>query len=252
MNKYLVGLAALIAATSSHAASLVQDGGFEAVTPMPNIFVNFTGLLTNWSVSPGGFLAVYGPGGADTVGALRTPGHTYGLWGPANGVLNGLPASSPDGGNFVGSDGDTFFAVALSQTISGLVVGHEYVLNFDWAAAQLRDFDCAGCAFNGPTTDTWKVSLGSQTFSTPVASIAEHGFSGWRAQSFTYTATSASEVLTFLAQGTPHFNPPFALLDGVSLNDAAVPEPAAWAMMLIGVGGLGGVARRRRVATLAV
>jgi hypothetical protein len=43
-------------------------------------------------------------------------------------------------------------------------------------------------------------------------------------QTFTFTANGASDVLSFLAQGTPGGEPPFALLDGVTLN-SATPEP---------------------------
>jgi hypothetical protein len=50
--------------------------------------------------------------------------------------------------------------------------------------------------------------------------------------------------LVFLAQGTPAGGPPVALLDGVTLN--AVPEPSTWAMVLVGIGGLGLAARSRR------
>jgi hypothetical protein len=39
--------------------------------------------------------------------------------------------------------------------------------------------------------------------------------------------------------------PPTAFLDGVSLT-AAVPEPATWGMMIIGLGAMGVAARRRR------
>ena len=41
---------------------------------------------------------------------------------------------------------------------------------------------------------------------------------------------------------------PVALLDGVSLT--AVPEPGAWGLMLLGVGGLGAMMRRRRQPAL--
>ncbi len=67
---------------------------------------------------------------------------------------------------------------------------------------------------------------------------------------FTFTANSPTELLSFLAVGTPAANlPPFALLDGVSLT--AVPEPSTWAMMLVGFGGLGYAALRRRRTALA-
>jgi hypothetical protein len=63
---------------------------------------------------------------------------------------------------------------------------------------------------------------------------------------FTVPSGVTSEVLSFLAVGTPisPSEPPFALLDGVSLSD--VPEPASWALMVTGLAGLIGVARWRR------
>jgi hypothetical protein len=47
--------------------------------------------------------------------------------------------------------------------------------------------------------------------------------------------------------GAQYPDPPFALLDGVSVTPTGgVPEPAAWAMMRLGLGGLGGALRMRR------
>ena len=64
-------------------------------------------------------------------------------------------------------------------------------------------------------------------------------------------AAASCQLLSFLAVGTPANNlPPFALLDGVSLTGA--PEPSTWAMMLVGFGGLGYAALRRRRKALAV
>lgn len=69
-------------------------------------------------------------------------------------------------------------------------------------------------------------------------------------QIFTFTAQATSSVLSFLAVGTPSGVPPFALLDGVTLNAAtAVPEPATWTMMMVGIAALGGIARSRRKLT---
>ena len=80
---------------------------------------------------------------------------------------------------------------------------------------------------------------------------APGSLSGWSLEAFDFIATAASEVLSFLAVGSPAANlPPFALLDGVSLT--AVPEPSALAMMLAGFGGLGFVAHRRRRTPVAI
>jgi hypothetical protein len=90
------------------------------------------------------------------------------------------------------------------------------------------------------------VSLGGGTpQETTVLNNVSHGFTGWQSQTFNYVATSSSEVLSFLAVGTPTGTPPFSLLDGVSMNDVSVPEPTAIVAMFAGTIGLGVFARRR-------
>jgi hypothetical protein len=89
----------------------------------------------------------------------------------------------------------------------------------------------------------------SPTQSTPVDSLPSHGFSGWSLDTMKFVADATSETLSFTAQGNLPV-PPFALLDGVSVT--GVPEPTAWAMMIVGVAGIGALARRRRAASVAV
>ncbi len=125
---------------------------------------------------------------------------------------------------------------AIQQTINNLVVGQTYQLSFDWAAAQQA-------SFYGTTTESWIVSLGDQTFSTEILTNPSEDFQDWRQQVFTFTATGTSEVLSFLAAGTPMGNPPFSLLDNVQLN--AVPEPDSLPLMLSGLGLLVVSSRRR-------
>jgi hypothetical protein len=71
-----------------------------------------------------------------------------------------------------------------------------------------------------------------------------NGFTGWRYTTLIFTATSTSEVLSFLAVGTPSGEPPFSLLDGVSM---VVPEPGSLTLMLGSMIGLGVLAWRERL-----
>ena len=240
LKRITLALAALAALStlSAHAANLVVNGGFETTT-------NGAGQLTTNTVATGwtvvnGYTFLFTPGTADTTGAPGQYGQLS-LWGSHNGGLNVLP-NSPTGGNFVAADG-AFQIAPIQQTIAGLVVGQKYDLGFDWGAAQQF-------GYTGATTERWQVSLGNETHSTAVIANASHGFSGWIHQTFSFTATSGSEVLSFLAVGTPNGVPPFALLDGVTLT-AAVPEPSTWAMMLGGFGMVGFIARRRRSTLVA-
>ena len=172
---------------------------------------------------------------ADQGGANGQFGNVQ-LWGTNNGGVDAI-TPSPDGGNFVASDG-AFQVQPIEQTINGLVVGDSYRVSFDWAAAQQY-------SYTGPTTDQWSVSLGGQTEDTPVIDLDSHSFSGWESESLVFTATSSSEVLSFLANGTPGSSePPFALLDGVQLNQT--PEPGTLTFLLTGgLAGFGALNRRR-------
>jgi len=217
-------------------ADLVTNGGFEITSGLGQPGYNVT--LAGWSTT--GYNFLFGSTSGDT-GVTGQDG-TLKLWGPANGSDNGLIAS-PQGGNYIAADG-AYLVAPITQEITGLTVGHTYQLSFDFAGAQQNGFD-------GPNTEQWAATLGLTTQYTAVLDNASHGFTGWQPEAFNYTATSTSELLSFLAIGTPTGVPPFSLLDGVTLFDttppsAATPEPGALASAFAGVFVLGAFARRRR------
>ena len=216
---------------AAHANSLVTNGGFELTTKGSGQ-MGFNTDATGWTTT--GYNFIFAPGTADTTGATGQYGGLT-LWGPGTGSNNGLPKTSPTGGNFVAADG-AFQTAPITQTINGLIIGKSYTVGFDWAAAQQS-------GFNGDTTDQWVVALGTETHSTSVVNNVSHAFSGWQHQNLNYVATSGSEVLSFLANGTPTGVPPFAVLDGVSLEQT--PEPTAMVALFAGMIGLMLFVRRR-------
>ncbi len=219
----LVAVAGL--ASSAMAANLVVNGSFDA-TPHTDK-VAFAGNVTGWT---GGsrltFLA--GPGTA-------ADGNYLSVYAP-------FPSVSPDGGNFVVADGDPNYSGAFSQTLANLTVGHVYTVEFYQAAGQQA-------GFTGPTTERWSVSFGGETQLSTLVSLPQAGFAPWQKQKLTFTATAVSQVLTFLAVGTPGGAPPISFLDGVYV--AGVPEPASWALMVAGFGLVGAAARRRSSKVVA-
>ena len=241
-NAAVTGIAALVLTLGASGAAradygLVTNGGFETTTLGPGQF-DYNTHATGWTSAGNSYNFIFAAGTADTTGSNGQYGNLQ-LWGPNNGSANGLTASSPDGGNFVAADG-AFQVGAITQTINGLTAGDQYTVGFYWAGAQQLGFD-------GATTEQWQVSLGAQTQSTAVLNNVSHGFTGWQYQTFDFTADNSSDVLSFLAVGTPTGVPPFVLLDGVSLR--SVPEPSALLLSGLGLAGIG-IAHLRRRAKL--
>jgi hypothetical protein len=92
-----------------------------------------------------------------------------------------------------------------------------------------------------------EVKLGDESQYTPVLGPGT-GTKPWQEYSFTFTPTSTSETLSFLAIGTPEGLPPLTFIDGIELNDGStspVPEPGSLALLSTGLVGLGGYVRNR-------
>jgi hypothetical protein len=219
-------LAVLIAALPAK-ATLVQNGSFENVGSATASFsINNPTLLPGWITSPtpsgNEVLDCLIFAGASAAGPLCS-GTLPSGWTPLSFPV--MPGPSPDGGNFVAVDGDTGYNTALQQTITGLVTGAEYQVFFYQAAVQQA-------GYTGTTTEQWQVSLGGTSQTSALMTDASQSDVGWMSQSLIFTANASSQVLSFLALGTPAGEPPFVLLDGVSMAQVAEPG-TSW---LIGLG----------------
>ncbi len=241
-----------------------------------------TNLVTNpdFAVNggdTGGLVYFYNYGGQVADDWTLTGGTAWGLRGVNNGNLFNNPflvfpnpvgvggdtvaeADNDTGYNYVFADAAPTYAPGFfTQSISGLTPGATYTVSFYEAFENENAAD--------DTTAQWAVNLGGNPYANsgtstaglvtgPDTSIGGNWVTGpsvaisgakgdsWTKISLSIKAgTSAVENLSFEALGTGA--PPYALLDGVSLT-AGVPEPAAWGLMIIGIGFVGAVARMRR------
>ena len=154
--------------------------------------------------------------------------------GSTQGGVSGFMPTAANGVQYLELNTDRL--TSISQTIS-TSAGSNYLLSFAYSGRP----DTAGNASSlmnvywgntlltasplvGTTTPTW------QTFSQSVSALG------------------ASTVLRFESVGPASASSYGSYLDNVSLSVSAVPEPQTWAMMLLGLGLMGFIARRKRQA----
>jgi len=262
-----VGLTCSIVGSARAVTQFVQNGSFETVTGNlagghlagpPSTVTADESVEAHWtngvysgsgSTAVDGYNFVVAPGKADTTGSELKFGGQISWWGPHNGGAagNNMPATSPDGGYYLAMDG-AFEQADIFQTITGLTVGQNYAISFWFAGAQQAD-----PRYVNPTTDSMMVGLNDVGVTNPVRTstatinVPGKGFSPWAYDTIYIKADNTTEVLSFLAAGSPNGMPPFALLDGVSM--VATPEPSSVVSMLAGVLCLSGIVLYRRRAT---
>jgi len=217
----LAAVAALIVAAPASAQNLISNGSFE-------------GGFAGWT------LGNVGGGTAPVVIAYGNPtGYPSGAFGEAIGP-NNVATLSPDGvGDMVAYfSSDTANPDSLTQTIN-LVAGKTYNIGFDYYAPA-----------NG-IANPFDATLAFLIDGLPVGGVLTAGSaSGTAAQTwFNFgtsfvAAASGPASLTFEFRGLGSTAADFAI-DRVYAV-AAVPEPAAWGMMIGGFGLAGMAIRRRR------
>ncbi len=116
---------------------------------------------------------------------------------------------------------------SVSQTVTGLQAGRSYALAWAYAGRSDGGPQRLDVRLDGATV--------GQQFST--------GFTGWLESRYRFVASAGVTRLTFASTdvgGRPSYG---NLVTAVSV--AGVPEPASWAMLIIGFGMVGATLRRR-------
>lgn len=199
------------------AANLVMDGGFEG------------DVSQNYAAAD--YLFPLGPS-------------TFGPWTVNSGFVfvDGFAVQAHSGDNSLNlAPGNPAFPSDITQTLA-TTVGQTYELSFFAAAGGENTFSVK---FDGATVPGAPTSLPST-----IPEFASDFTGDYREYDFTVTATSAQSVLEFGGTSTdnPGHGPDTIQLDDINFTPAgaAAPEPATWAMMLIGLLGVAGWTRVSR------
>jgi len=199
------------------AAELLANGGFE------------TGDLSGWTT----FTTANGVLGSPGVVAFDTSGD-----GPSNAaVLQVGQASFVVGSQQGGGLRQTFTSGAGAATFNADIAARVILGNFEGGvfSAVLDGMVLSTFGMGNMFTDG-QIKLGSLSFNTTLTA-GTHTLDLLVTRPFRGTAETPFQYFDNVS------------LDGVGVGGGAVPEPATWAMLIAGFGGIGSVARRRRTIT---
>lgn len=207
------------AASAAQANSIVVNGSLTG--PTFNM-----GTPIGWSVLEGT------PDTVDGANNVGVPGATdFGV----------TPTASPDGGTWVGLGINGSYVERFVQVLGGLTIGQTYTVS--WFAGNF--------GLNRPEGDSPLQYLGSNAINVMLDGVsigkgATLSLSpNWLSQSLTFTATSASQQLSFRLADTTKA---YLSIDGIAVVTGgatpAVPEPSTW--LLMGAGLMGVVLAKRR------
>jgi hypothetical protein len=220
-----------------------------------------TAAPTGWSIGPGGQQS-----NLIGVGIQGSETNSSGVYAVYSGT--GFSNTVPAGTNFYQADGNPDFESTIFQTISGLMAGTTYTLQFQQAAGQQT-------GFSGPTTEEWKVFLGVGGIGTDcttnpcsvtgtndniehdstLMNTMSEGNTDWNNVQMSFTPdasdflSNGTIVLTFLAWGDGGSTtnlPPTVFLEGVNTTPIPAPEPATLSLLGVSILGIAGMARHRR------
>jgi hypothetical protein len=201
----LAGAASLLPASAS-AAQLIQNGGFELpLVPGSCCTTTPPDPLPGWTVTAGDVNVVIGTFGS-TNGNLAFEGSQY---------LD-LVGEAPNG--------------ALQQTFSTLV-GRTYSVSFAYSHNLFGGAPSASGVFAVDVLGGTLTHTGGTTNNL-----------GWITYTGTFVASGTSATIAF--SGSQATDNAGLFLDAVSVT-GAVPEPATWAMLILGMGLVGGAMRRQ-------
>jgi len=223
MKPFVLIAMLLSVAASPAAANLITNGSFEA---------------DNFNAGGGYRLGLVNN---DVTGWYIPAGHGIYPWGLQN--VNAFGAGPADTGNqwLVLGQAGTANEFTIQQTVNGLTAGGSYTIS--WAAAS--ELGC--CAMGQLSFLAGSASSGS-LFAAPNSGSY---WTQWGHYSLNFVANASSVTFQF-KDVMPNSSGYDLGLDSVSLvGGGAVPEPASWAMMIVGFGLVGVTARRRSVTVAA-
>lgn len=244
-----LALAATVA-TTAYAAPIIP-----AAAPNAQITNSNLAGWTNASGSVSGYAYNFA---ATSAAQLVSPGvnsvqdGNVELW-SVGGAASGSATAAPGGGSVIAMDSD-FDPGGVTTTLSSLIPTDTYTVSFYMSTSQQN-------TYSGESFDSVEALVGGTEIGDTGKVIDQSESStAWIQYSYTFTASSISESLEFLAAGGQCTGgpscptaggsnvPAFALIDGITLTPttpSGVPEPNSLLLLSTGLLGLGGYIRMR-------